>query len=75
MELMPDQVAAMVWDEYLRRFGAQAYVKARYDVPHASNGSVSRAHRSVSLSIPTSTARSAGSSSQSINNSANVRLC
>jgi hypothetical protein len=64
----------MVWDDYLHRFGAEAYVVARYEVPHAPNGSVLRPDRSASLSMPTSTARSVRSSSQSISSSAKVRL-
>jgi hypothetical protein len=28
--LTPDEVAAKVWDDYLHRFGAEAYVMARY---------------------------------------------
>ena len=28
--LTPDEVAARVWDDYLHRFGAEAYVMARY---------------------------------------------
>jgi hypothetical protein len=60
--LTPDEVAAMVWDDYLHRFGAEAYVVARYEVPHVSNGSVLGPYRSASLSIPTGTARSVRSS-------------
>jgi hypothetical protein len=28
--LTPNEVAARVWDDYLHRFGAEAYVTARY---------------------------------------------
>lgn len=28
--LTPEEVAAEVWDDYLHRFGAEAYVMARY---------------------------------------------
>jgi hypothetical protein len=28
--LTPSEVAARVWDDYLHRFGAEAYVMARY---------------------------------------------
>jgi hypothetical protein len=31
--IMPDEVVAKVWDDYLHRFGADDYVMARYLTP------------------------------------------
>ena len=75
--LTPDEVAAKIWDDYLHRFGVEAYVMVRYistlptmptsERPLAPDGR--EEPQSPSRSIPTSTARSVRSSSQSIRRS------
>ena len=77
--LTPDEVAAKMWDDYLHRFGAEAYVMVRYistlptmptnerGLPLAPDGR--EEPQSPSRGIPTSTPRRYGSSSASISGS------
>jgi len=79
--LTPDEVAAKIWDDYLHRFGVEAYVMVRYistlptmpasERPLAPDG---REEPQSPSRIPTSAARRTRSSSASISGSVKVRL-
>ena len=79
--LTPDEVAAKIWDDYLHRFGVEAYVMVRYistlptmpasERPLAPDG---REEPQSPSRIPTSAARRARPSSASISASVKARL-
>jgi hypothetical protein len=80
--LTPDEVAAKIWDDYLHRFGVEAYVMVRYisavpTMPTSERPLVpdGREEPQSPLSrIPTSAARRTPSSSASISGSVEARL-